>query len=117
MQYTYDKGNLSSIQRTNNFKSQIYSFTYDNFGNMLTAAVGGRTLSTNTYLYGTGLLNQQTYGNGDVVSFTYDMLGRTKTATYDDGRVLKYVYNGEGRLHSLTETKVRMMNKLEKIFS
>ena len=105
MQYTYDKGNLSSIQRTNNFKSQIYSFTYDNFGNMLTAAVGGRTLSTNTYLYDTGLLSQQTYGNGDVVSFTYDMLGRTKTATYDDGRVLKYVYNGEGRLHSLTETK------------
>ncbi len=105
MQYTYDKGNLSSVQRTNNFKSQSYSFTYDNFGNMLTAAVGGRTLSTNTYLYGTGLLNQQTYGNGDVVSFTYDKLGRTKTATYDDGRVLTYVYNGEGRLHSLTETK------------
>ena len=104
MQYTYDKGNLSSVQRTNNFKSQSYSFTYDNFGNMLTAAVGGRTLSTNTYLYGTGLLNQQTYGNGDVVSFTYDKLGRTKTATYDDGRVLTYVYNGEGRLHSLTET-------------
>ena len=87
MQYTYDKGNLSSVQRTNNFKSQSYSFTYDNFGNMLTAAVGGRTLSTNTYLYGTGLLNQQTYGNGAVVSYTYDKLGRTKTATYDDGRV------------------------------
>ena len=105
LQYNYGKGNLTSIQRTNNFKSQSYSFTYDNFGNMLTAAVGGRTLSTNTYLYDTGLLSQQTYGNGDVVSFTYDKLGRTKTATYDDGRVLKYVYNGEGRLHSLTETK------------
>ena len=84
VQYTYDKGNLSSVQRTNNGKSQIYSFTYDNFGNMLTAAVGGRTLSTNTYLYGTGLLNQQTYGNGDVVSYTYDKLGRTKTVTYAD---------------------------------
>ena len=50
VQYTYDKGNLSSVQRTNNGKSQ-------------------------------------TYGNGAVVSYTYDKLGRTKTATYDDGRV------------------------------
>ena len=50
MQYTYDKRNLSSVQRTNNGKSQ-------------------------------------TYGNGAVVSYTYDKLGRTKTATYDDGRV------------------------------
>ena len=49
MQYTYDKGNLSSVQRTNNGKIQIYSFTYDGFGNMLTAKVDSRTLTTNVY--------------------------------------------------------------------
>ena len=87
MQYTYDKGNLSSVQRTNNGKSQTYDFTHDDFGNMLTAKVGSRTLTTNVYNNSFDQLVQQTYGNGAVVSYTYDKLGRTKTATYDDGRV------------------------------
>ena len=104
MQYTYDEGKLSSVQRTNNGKSQTYGFTYDCFGNMLTAKVGSRTLTTNVYNNGVDQLVQQTCRNGAVVSYTYDKLGRTKTATYDDGRVLTYVYNGEGQLHSLTET-------------
>ena len=104
LQYAYGKGNLSSVQRTNNGKTQTYGFTYDCFGNMLTAKVGSRTLAANVYTNDFGPLIRQTYGNGDVVSYTYDNLGRTKTATYDDGRVLTYVYNGEGRLHSLTET-------------
>ena len=87
MQYTYDKGNLSSVQRTNNGKSQTYDFTHDDFGNMLTAKVGSRTLTTNVYNNSFDQLVQQAYGNGAVVSYTYDKLGRTKTATYDDGRV------------------------------
>lgn len=29
MQYAYDKGNPSSVQRTNNGKTQTYGFTYD----------------------------------------------------------------------------------------
>ena len=49
VQYTYDKGNLSSVQRTNNGKSQTYDFTHDDFGNMLTSKVGSRTLVTNVY--------------------------------------------------------------------
>lgn len=49
VQYTYDKGNLPSVQRTNNGKSQTYDFTHDDFGNMLTAKVGSRTLVTNVY--------------------------------------------------------------------
>ena len=104
LQYTYDKGNLSSIQRTNNGKSQIYSFTYDGFGNMLSAMVGNRILANNIYADGNGQLTKQTYGNGAEVSFTYDTLGRKKTATYADGKILSYVYNGEGRVHSLMET-------------
>lgn len=82
MQYTYDKGNLSSVQRTNNGKSQTYDFTHDDFGNMLTAKVGSRTLTTNVYNNSFDQLVQQTYGNGAVVSYTYDKLGRTKTVTY-----------------------------------
>ena len=104
LQYNYEKGNLSSVQRTNNGKSQTYSFSYDSFGNMLSAMVGNRILANNVYANGNGLLTKQVYGNGVEINFTYDTLGRKKTATYPDGRVLSYVYNGEGRLHSLTET-------------
>ena len=104
LQYNYDKGNLSSIQRTNNGKTQTYSFRYDSYGNMISAMVGNRILANNVYANGNGLLTKQVYGNGVEVNFTYDTLGRKKTATYPDGRVLSYVYNGEGRLHSLTET-------------
>ena len=103
--YNYSNGNLNSVKRTNNASSeQTYSFTYDAFGNMTTLKVGTQTLATYTYGAGNGLLMSQTYANGDSVSFTYDNLGRTKTATYSDGRVLTYVYNGEGNLHSVTET-------------
>lgn len=102
--YTYSSGNLSAVKRTSSGNSaQTYGFTYDSFGNMLTARVGNKTLAAYTYGAGNGLLTKQTYANGDSVSFTYDSLGRTKTATYADGRTLTYTYNGEGRLHSVTE--------------
>ena len=103
--YTYTNGNLSAIQRTNSSgASQTYNFTYDSFGNMLSVKVGSRNLAANIYANGNGQLTKQTYGNGATVNYTYDILGRIKTATYSDGRKLTYAYNGEGQLHSLTET-------------
>lgn len=78
VQYTYDKGNLSSVQRTNNGKSQTYDFTHDDFGNMLTAKVGSRTLTTNVYNNSFDQLVQQTYGNGAVVSYTMISWGGRK---------------------------------------
>ncbi len=103
--YSYDSGNLNAIKRTNDAAvEQIYSFTYDAFGNMTALKVGGKTLVSYTYGSGNGLLTNQVYANGDSVTFTYDKIGRTKTATYSDGRVLTYVYNGEGSLHSVTES-------------
>ena len=71
---------------------------------MLSVKVGSRNLAANIYANGNGQLTKQTYGNGATVNYTYDILGRIKTATYSDGRKLTYAYNGEGQLHSLTET-------------
>ena len=87
--YTYTNGNLSAIQRTNSSgASQTYNFTYDSFGNMLSVKVGSRNLAANIYANGNGQLTKQTYGNGATVNYTYDILGRIKTATYSDGRQL-----------------------------
>ena len=96
MQYTYDKGNLSSVQRTNNGKSQTYDFTHDDFGNMLTAKVGSRTLTTNVYNNSFDQLVQQTYGNGAKVSYTYDNQGQLLSAAGDT--TYTYTYDGAGNI-------------------
>ena len=49
--------------------------------------------------------NGQTSGNGNAVSFTYDILGRAKTTTYSDGRVLTYTYTGDGELYRITDSE------------
>ena len=102
--YNYTEGMLSSIVRSADNVNQTYSFVYDSFGNVTSMKVGSRTLASYQYGPNNGLLLSQTYGNGDIVAFTYDTLGRVKTTTYDDGRVLTYTYNGEGHLYSVTET-------------
>ena len=61
---------------------QTYSFAYDSFGNVTSMKVGTRTLASYQYGPNNGLLLSQTYGNGDIVAFTYDTLGRVKTTTY-----------------------------------
>ena len=96
MQYTYDKGNLSSVQRTNNGKSQTYDFTHDDFGNMLTAKVGSRTLTTNVYNNGVDQLVQQTCGNGAKVSYAYDNQGQLLKAVGDT--TYTYTYDGAGNI-------------------
>lgn len=115
--YTYDKGNLKTIQRTDNASNtQTYSFTHDAFGNNLSIKVGNRSLATYEYAPNNGYLVKQTDANGNTVTFAYDHLGRVKTATYGHldpekaatypgDLVLTYTYTGEGALYSVTATE------------
>ena len=95
---------------------QKYHFLYDSFGNTTSIGIGGWnsteqiTLASYEYAAMNGLLTTQTYGNGDYVEFTYDILGRAKTTTYKDenneiDRVLTYVYTGDGQLYSIHDSK------------
>lgn len=108
--YNYDTGNLTEVIRElPGGTRQTYNFEYDAFGNMESAKVGDRLLASYKYFTGNGQLKKLTYGNeiGDNhnhVKYTYDTLGRTKTAEYSGGRKLTYAYNGEGQLHSITDT-------------
>ena len=72
---------------------------------MTSIKVGNRNLGTYNYNTVTGVLNSQTYGNGDTVTYTYDNLGRVKTTTYSDGLTIYYAYSGEGDLYSVTSWK------------
>ncbi|HIT33990.1 MAG TPA: DNRLRE domain-containing protein, partial [Candidatus Faecousia intestinigallinarum] len=97
--YTYTQGNLSALTRTAGSAAQTYTLGYDSFGNMTSFQVGNRNLANYSYQPGNGLLSQQTYGNGDSVSLTYDHLGRVTAETFSDGRTVSHVYNGEGDLY------------------
>ena len=115
--YTYQKGTLTQItrsyQQNDTTKSQVYTIGYDDFGNTTSVSVGTRVLATYQYSTNNGLLHTQTYGNGHQVKFTYDNLGRVKTAVYSLGenvqsnpehtRTLTYSYTGDGQLHSITD--------------
>ncbi len=103
--YNYDSGKLSQIVRENNSSaSQTYGLTYDSFGNMTRFSIGARTLASYTYGSGNGMLNSMSYGNGDSVSYTYDILGRVIRETHSDGRVVAYTYNSEGQLSTATDS-------------
>ena len=113
IEYSYNKNLLDKLTRTAGTDfgdfSQIYRFAYDGFGNSTGISIGtgnnARVLVSYEYGAHNGLLTKQTYGNGDAVSFTYDILGRAKTTTYSDGRVLTYTYTGDGQLYRVTDSK------------
>ena len=116
IQYTYSKNLLTKLTRTTGASSQAYSFAYDDFGNATGISIvdGTNALALMSYEYGAknGLLTAQTYGNGDAVSFTYDILGRAKTAKYFKNnssqqvyRTLTYTYTGDGQLYQVTDSK------------
>ena len=116
LKYVYGKTRLHQIVRQENGSTDLaYQFYYDAFDNM-TALKVGKTIESNNltagmtlaiYEYGSnnGLLEKQIYGNNDYITFTYDDLGRTKTATYSDGRVLTYSYTGDGQLYSTHDSE------------
>jgi len=111
LDYVYSKGTVSSITRGGYLSpgvgdkiSQIYSFTYNDYGQKTKTQVGikdggTRTLATKDYDNSTHNLTMMTYGNGDVVSYTYDNLDRVKTIMYNDIDVyVTYTYDYMGNV-------------------
>ena len=99
MNYTYNTNNLLSKITTNN---KEYNFIYDNFLNAKQIKIGDNiTLITNNYEEKNGNLLSSTYGNGDIFSYTYDELDRTKTVT-NDTNTYTYHYDNLGNLAKIT---------------
>ncbi len=97
-------GLLSGVTRVDaTGKSMAIAYLQDSFGNLTGIEVGGILLASYEYAAKNGNLLEQTYGNGDTVSFTYDHLGRVVESTYSSGRVLRYTYTGDGQVYSITD--------------
>ena len=120
MWYAYQNGQLSALTRKSFLTSdgetvtgpfwQQYALAYDAFGNTTQVSVSGSTdgsayttpvmLASYAYENNTnGRLAQMTYGNGETVSYTYDLFDRKTAETYNDGVITyHYEYDAEGSL-------------------
>ena len=103
MRYAYDsEGYLQKIETD----GTDYTFTYDNYGNLLTVKAGNYTLATNTYGPYDGALQTSTTGNGLQTAYEYDALGRV-TGVKENG-TLRYrvTYNGDGQVSRVEDKAV-----------
>ena len=98
--YTYtDLGLVETISHnTTDNNDVVYTFTYDEFGNVSSIKVGNRTLAIYAYGEKNGTLNSTTYGTNEKISYSYDSLERV-TGIYEND-VLKYSweYGSDGRI-------------------
>ncbi len=101
--YGYEDYRLSTITH-NGFS---YTFGYDGYGNNTSVAVGGRTLTTNTFNLKAGLPAGSTYGNGDTVTYSYDNKERLVGKSFNGTPAVSYKYDAMG---SLVETEDLLNN-------
>lgn len=93
--YTYDNNKqLSKITQGN----KEYNFIYDEFLNLKKVMIGDDiTLITNEYEAENGNLLKTTYGNGQIVCYSYDDLNRIKTVEKSSD-TYNYKYDSNGNL-------------------
>ena len=97
--YGYQNYRLSTITH-NGFN---YSFGYDGYGNNTSVAVGGRTLTTNTFNLQAGLPTGSTYGNEATVSYSYDNRERLIGKSFNGTPAVSYRYDALGSLVETTD--------------
>ncbi len=97
--YGYQNYRLSTITH-NGFS---YTFGYDGYGNNTSVAVGGRTLTTNTFNLQAGLPTGSTYGNGATVSYSYDNRERLIGKSFNGTPAVSYKYDAMGSLVETTD--------------
>lgn len=104
--YTYDKGQVSTITQTGAGYSQTYTYTYNVYGNLLSVAVGNKTLVTYTYgRGGVGNVTSMTYANGYSESYTYDVFGNLLTVNENGKPAYSYLYDISGNVLIATDHK------------
>ena len=101
--YHYDDhGRLTGFERNGFF----YYFVYNDLDQLISVQIANTTAMTYDYVekvidgitYYTDLLQQQTYGNGDYVTFAYDKENRVQSLSFNGTTRFEYMYDSSGRL-------------------
>ncbi|MBE6649615.1 MAG: hypothetical protein E7614_08905 [Ruminococcaceae bacterium] len=97
--FTYDDNLLLTAMSAGN---TTYNISYDNFRNISSISIFGRSVALASYTYeaNNGNMKSVTYANGNTVENVYDALDRIVAIKYNDTVVYTYTYDGSGRLFS-----------------
>ena len=95
--YTYNRDLLSAISSASGTE---YTFTYGAFDLVNSVKIGSRALISHTYSNDANRwLTRSDYGNGDYITYSYDLYGRTSAIGYEDNaEAVKYTYDNNGNL-------------------
>ena len=104
VEYSYNSN--TNLLETISQDNKEFAFTYDNYLNITTIKINNRILVTNTYESNNGNLLSSTYGNGGVISYTYDGFNRVKTITKANNKVYEYFYNNNGNISKIKENDI-----------
>ena len=106
--YNYNSNNmLSEIVQSN----KSYNLSYDNFLNVTSIKINNSiTLVSNEYENYNGNLIKNTYGNGNEVSFVYDIYDRI-SQKIKNNKIFTYQYDNNGNLF-----KIITNNNIKKYF-
>lgn len=97
--YGYENDRLKTINH-NNFN---YNFGYDPFGNNTSISVGNQNIINNIFDSNTGRILESTYGNGNKVSYSYDIVDRITSRKYNGVEKFKYEYDSYGNIALLQD--------------
>ena len=104
--YTYNSNRQLETVTT---ASTVYTFTYDEFGNVTAIRAGDSLLASYTYGSNNGKLTTLTYGSGKTMHYSYDALDRVSEICYNDNESVQhkyiYTYTASGAVHSLECTE------------
>lgn len=86
-------------------QTQVYTMSYNGFGNMTGVSVGSRSLASYTYGSANGLMTEMSYGNGASVSYEYDELERVSEIYYNGSSdaAVSYTYSNNGSVSKIKE--------------
>ena len=118
LDYVYSGGQLASMSRggyipgNTTEQTQVYTMSYNGFGNMTGVSVGSRNLASYTYGSANGLMTEMSYGNGASVSYEYDELERVSEIYYNgsSNAAVSYTYSNNGSVSKIEDHAANRVN-------
>ena len=109
---TYEYGEFDDLTGiTHNGFS--YNYTYDGFGNVLSASIAGTTICTNEYAPYNGSHVRSVFADGTSTGTTYDEYGKITSNSLDGITISKYIYDNDGNVARKTDALADVTTKYD----
>lgn len=96
--YSYTNDYLTTVAHNGPVGDVSFGFEYNGLGWLTKTKVGTQSLATNTLRARTGRLDSTTYGNGQIMNFTYDTYDRLIKISQSAAELYAYEYDNAGNI-------------------